>query len=98
MERYVDAIRRVAAQVGCDLIDLHARWSTVARGLPRQTAPQRWRALNGVLRGDGDADSESLARERGYILTLDGAHFSARGAALTAEVMRDWLLQSVGCQ
>jgi lysophospholipase L1-like esterase len=91
LERYVEAIRRVATQMDCDLIDLHARWSAVAQGLPRRTLPQRWRALVGELRGDGDADIERLARDRGYVLTFDGLHFSARGAALAAEVMRDWL-------
>jgi len=91
MARYPEAIRRVAVEVDCDLIDLNARWSAVARDVPRQTLRQRWRVLLGALRGDGASDIETLARERGYILTFDGVHFSARGAALAAEVMRDWL-------
>jgi lysophospholipase L1-like esterase len=91
MARYAEAIRRVAAEMDCDLIDLYARWSAVARDVPRRTLRQRWRALRGALRGDGAADIETLARERGYILTFDGVHFSARGAALAADVMRDWL-------
>jgi lysophospholipase L1-like esterase len=91
MARYTETIRRIAVEMDCDLIDLHARWSEVARGLPHRTLRQRWRALLGALRGDGDADIETLARERGYILTFDGVHFSARGAALAAKVMRDWL-------
>jgi lysophospholipase L1-like esterase len=91
MMRYADAVRHVAHETGCDLIDLHARWSAVARALPRRSLAARWRGLIGELRGDGDADIETLARERGYILTFDGVHFSSRGAALAAEVMRDWL-------
>jgi lysophospholipase L1-like esterase len=91
MARYAGAIRRVAVEMDCDLIDLHARWSAVAREVPRRTLRQRWRALLGALRGDGASDIETLAHERGYILTFDGVHFSARGAALAAEVMRDWL-------
>jgi lysophospholipase L1-like esterase len=91
MARYVEVVRRVAAEMDGDLIDLHARWSAVARALPRRSLAARWRAAAGALRGDGAADSERLARERGYILTFDGAHFSARGATLVAEVMRDWL-------
>jgi len=95
MARYAEAIRHAAVEMDCDLIDLHARWSAVARDLPRRTLRQRWRTLLGALRGDGSADSETLARERGYILTFDGVHFSARGAALAAEVMRDWLVTIV---
>jgi lysophospholipase L1-like esterase len=91
MGRYADATRRVADETDCDLIDLHARWSAVARALPRRSVRQRWRAVMGELRGDGGADIEAQARERGYILTCDGVHFSARGAALAAGVMRDWL-------
>jgi lysophospholipase L1-like esterase len=82
----------VAAATDCDLIDLHARWSAIARGLPRRNMRQRWHGLLGELRGDGDADIERLARERGYLLTFDGVHFSARGAALAADTMRDWLV------
>ncbi len=92
MTRYARVVRRVAAATDCDLIDLHARWSAVAKGLPRRSAQQRWCGLLGELRGDGDADIERLARERGYLLTFDGVHFSARGAALAADVMRDWLI------
>jgi lysophospholipase L1-like esterase len=91
MARYAGAIRRVAVEMDCDLIDLHAHWIAAAPDLPRRTPRQRWRALLGALRGDGDADIETLARERGYILTFDGVHFSARGATLAAKVMRDWL-------
>jgi lysophospholipase L1-like esterase len=92
MAGYAEAIHRVAVEMDCDLIDLHARWSVAAQDLPRRALRQRWRALLGALRGDGAADIETLARERGYILTFDGVHFSARGAALAAEVMRDWLM------
>jgi lysophospholipase L1-like esterase len=95
MSRYADAVRRVAAATDCDLIDLHARWSAVARALPRRSLTQRWRGLMGKLHGDGSADIETLARERGYILTFDGVHFSARGASLAARVMRDWLLSII---
>jgi lysophospholipase L1-like esterase len=89
MARYAEAVRRVAVEMDCGLIDLHARWSAAARVLPRRTLRQR--ALLGALRGDGAADIETLACERGYILTFDGVHFSARGAMLAADVMRDWL-------
>jgi lysophospholipase L1-like esterase len=95
MARYAGAIRRVAVEMDCDLIDLHARWSVVAQDLPRRTLRQRGRALLGALRGDGAADIETLTHARGYILTFDGVHFSARGAALAAEVMRDWLASIV---
>jgi len=95
MSRYDEAVRRVAHETGCDLIDLHARWTAAARALPRRTLHQRWRVVMGELRGDGGADIETLARVRGYILTFDGVHFSARGAALAAEVIRDWLSQAV---
>jgi lysophospholipase L1-like esterase len=95
MSRYADAVRRVAAATDCDLIDLHARWGAVARALPRRSLTQRWHGLMGKLRGDGSADIETLARERGYILTFDGVHFSARGASLAARVMRDWLLSII---
>jgi lysophospholipase L1-like esterase len=91
MSRYAEAIRHVAVDMDCDLIDLHARWSAVVRDVSRRTLRQRWWAVLGALRGDGGADIETLARERGYILTFDGVHFSARGALLVAEVMRDWL-------
>ena len=93
--RYAEIVRRLAVEMDCDLIDLHARWSAVARDLPHRTLRQRWRAFLGALRGDGDPDIETLARERGYILTFDGVHFSARGAALVAKVMRDWLAAGV---
>jgi lysophospholipase L1-like esterase len=91
MERYVEVIRRVAAQMDCGLIELYARWSAVARSLPRRTLRQRWHGLLGGLCGDGGADVETMARDRGYALTFDAIHFSAKGATLAAEVMRDWL-------
>jgi lysophospholipase L1-like esterase len=91
MARYADVVRRVAAEMDCNLIDLHRRWSAAALGLPRQTPAQRWRAALGALWGDGDANIVVLARERGYALTFDGVHFSTQGATLAAEVMRDWL-------
>jgi lysophospholipase L1-like esterase len=95
MARYADVVRRVAAETDCDLIDLHTRWSAAARALPRRSLTQRWRGLMGKLRGDGGVDIETLARDRGYILTFDGVHFTKRGATLAAEVMRDWLMSAI---
>jgi lysophospholipase L1-like esterase len=95
MSRYANVVRRVATTTSCDLIDLHMRWSAVAQNLPRRSLAARWRGLMGELRGDGAADIETLARERGYVLTFDSVHFSARGAALAAEVMRDWLIRVI---
>jgi lysophospholipase L1-like esterase len=97
MARYADIVRHVAAEMDCDLIDLHRRWIAVVRVLPPQTPAQRWRATLGALWGDGETDVETLARERGYILTFDGVHFSTQGATLAAEVMRDWLATATVC-
>jgi lysophospholipase L1-like esterase len=91
MESYVEVIRRVAAQMDCGLIDLYARWSALARSLPRRTVVQRLRSLAGEVWGDGGADIETMARDRGYALTFDAIHFSAKGATLAADVMRNWL-------
>jgi lysophospholipase L1-like esterase len=92
MARYADVVRRVSATMGCDLIDLHRKWSAVALGLSRQTPAQRRRATLGALWGDGETDIETLARERGYALTFDGVHFSTQGATLAAETFYTWLL------
>jgi lysophospholipase L1-like esterase len=92
LAQYADVIRHVASDLGCELIDLHATWSAAACALPPRSLVARWRTALGVLRGDGGVDIDILARQRGYVLTFDGIHFSTQGAMLVAQVMYDWLL------
>lgn len=90
--RYADAARRVAADTGCELLDVHAAFRQAIAGLP--TSPPGWppaRALRvwRVRRADGGF--EAMAKARGLRLTYDGVHLTAAGAALVADVIWPWL-------
>jgi lysophospholipase L1-like esterase len=89
LDEYVAATRLVAAERGCALIDVHAAFARELAELPalRPASPlARWR-----MRRRPTNSYEMLAAARGQRFVYDDVHFNARGAALVAEVMLDWL-------
>ncbi len=92
---YVAAVRRVGAERGCPIVDLHAAaLRTLAEGAARRRRrilPAWWRAWRAR-----HADIEQQARARGYLLTYDGIHLTGRGAALVADVLHEWLATEAG--
>lgn len=94
LDRYAEAVRWVAAERDCPLIDVHAAFARELATLPPRTLAQRLAAAR--RRWPDTGDVEAKARERGYALTFDGTHLTARGAALVASVMYDWLLTVSG--
>lgn len=89
LDHYADAVRWVASERDCPLIDVHAAFARELATRPPRTLAQRFAGAR--VRWPDDGDIEAKARERGYVLTFDGAHLTARGAALVADVMYDWL-------
>lgn len=97
LDRYAAAARRVAADTGCDLLDVHAAFQRTLAARPSQPphwSPARplrvWRA-----RREG-GDFEALAKARGLRLTYDGVHLTVAGAALVADVIWPWLVGLLG--
>lgn len=89
LDRYAEAVRWVASERDCALIDVHAAFECALAGRPRRT-PRQWLAAIKPL-GPEDDDIETIARERGYLLTFDGTHLTSRGADLVAGALYDWL-------
>lgn len=73
LDEYADVVRRVAAERGCDLIDVRAAF----------------------VRALAVGESEGHGQRHGEALTIDGLHFTERGARLVADEMRAWLLRVV---
>lgn len=86
LDRYAEAVRSVASERGCPLIDLHAVFAAELAQLPPRSLQQRVQA--NFVHGE---DVEMLAAARGYKLTYDGIHFTRRGASLVANAMYPWL-------
>ena len=89
LDEYVAATRLVASERGCGLIDVHAVFARELAELPalRPASPlTRWR-----IRHRPTSSYEILAAARGHRFVYDDVHFNARGAALVADVMLDWL-------
>lgn len=94
LDRYAEAVRWVARERDCPLLDVHAAFARELAMLPPQTLRQRYTA---ALRRWPDAgDIEATARKRGYHLTFDGTHLTRRGAELVASVIYDWLVSVAG--
>lgn len=90
LDKYAAVARLVASERGCSLIDIHAAVAHELAALPERSLLKRFAAVRAHwLR---DADIETQARARGYALTYDGCHLTARGAALVASVFEAWLL------
>lgn len=89
LDEYVAITRMVASERGCQLIDVHAAFAReLAELTPLRPASRltRWR-----MRHRPTSSYEILAAARGQRFVYDDVHFSARGAALVADVMLDWL-------
>ena len=89
LSRYAEAARWVASERECPLIDVHAAFARELATLPEPSLRQRLAAAR--QRRPDDGDIEVNARQRGYHLTFDGTHLTARGAELVAGTMYDWL-------
>lgn len=90
LDRYAAMARLVASERGCPLIDIHAAIARELATLPERSLSVRVAAVRAHwLR---EAGIEAQARARGYALTYDGYHFTARGAAFVASVFEEWLL------
>jgi len=93
LDQYADAVRMVASERGCDLIDIRRSCSS-AIAESRQLSPGcvgRLRARWHVYRHE--YERAALALE--YRLTYDGVHLGTAGAQIVAEAIRDWLLECV---
>ncbi|HEU5440400.1 MAG TPA: GDSL-type esterase/lipase family protein [Ktedonobacterales bacterium] len=91
--RYADAARRVAADTGCELLDVHVAFRQAIAALP-PAPPPRWspaQALRVWRVRRAASDFEALAKARGLRLTYDGVHLTAAGAVLAADVIWPWL-------
>jgi lysophospholipase L1-like esterase len=95
LDRYAEAVRLVADERRCALIDLHSTFGEALAHLP--TRPWWWR-LWGALRAHVAApmEHEKLARLRGLTYTYDGVHFREAGAALVAGELKRWIETLVG--
>jgi lysophospholipase L1-like esterase len=91
LDRYAAVTRLVAAERGCDLIDVRAAFVGAIAELPPRPLLAPLGALWVRKRPDDPYDYERLARLRGLRLTYDGTHFTQRGAALVADLMYAWL-------
>lgn len=89
LDRYATMARLVASERGCPLIDIHAALAHELAALPERPLLARLAAVR--ARWLRDAGIETQARARGYVLTYDGCHLTARGAALVASVFEEWL-------
>lgn len=89
LDEYVAITRMVASERGCALIDVHAAFARELAELPPLRPASRlarWR-----IRRRPTSTYEILAAARGQRFVYDDVHFSARGAALVADVMFEWL-------
>ena len=89
LDAYSHAVRALAAQEGCGLVDLRAAFTAAVGAAPYAgpeyhiwTPVQDWARIG--LRG---ADYETLRARRGYLLLVDGVHLSAAGADLAAQTI-----------
>lgn len=96
LDRYAAMARLVASERGCPVIDVRAALARELAGLPERSLTVRLRAA-GVRPSEG-MDVETVARRRGYVLTYDGVHYTARGAALVADVFEQWLLSTAAAE
>ncbi len=90
LDEYVRAVRSVAQDRTCDLIDVHADF---ARALS-QPVPPRVPSPLGELRARllPLTDYEAMARLRGTRYVFDDVHFTAAGAEVVAAAMLRWLV------
>ena len=94
LDEYVAITRMVASERGCALIDVHAAFARELAELPALRPASRltrWR-----IRHRPTSSYEILAAARGHRFVYDDVHFNARGAALVADVMLDWLRSATG--
>ncbi|HEX6123444.1 MAG TPA: GDSL-type esterase/lipase family protein [Ktedonobacterales bacterium] len=90
LDQYAAAVRLVADERGCALIEVHAAFARALAALPPRPLATR---LLGPLRARAlpSGDFEAIARARGLTYTYDGVHLTAAGAALVAETLYAWL-------
>src|SRR5260370_16327097 len=89
LDRYAEVVRFVAAERGCDLIDVHAAFAEALASVPPRP---RLAALRGLrARALPPADYEAIARAPGYRLVYDGLHLTHAGADLVTATMLAWL-------
>jgi lysophospholipase L1-like esterase len=93
LDRYAAAVRQVADERGCPLIDVHHAFTTELATLPSQPPWRRLVALRPRWQSTGNV--EALARLRGLHLTYDGIHLTRRGAELVADALSAWLAGAV---
>src|SRR5258707_7518789 len=89
LDRYAEVVRFVAAERGCDLIDVHAPFAQALASLPPRPRLAPLRGLR--ARALPPANFEAIARARGYRLVYDGLHLTHAGADLVAATMFAWL-------
>lgn len=89
LDRYAEVVRFVAAERGCDLIDVHAAFAEALASLPPRPRLALLRGLR--ARALPPADYEAIARARGYRLVYDGLHLTHAGADLVATTIFSWL-------
>ncbi|HZC76499.1 MAG TPA: GDSL-type esterase/lipase family protein [Ktedonobacterales bacterium] len=89
LDRYAEVVRFVAAERGCDLIDVHAAFAEALASLPPRPRLAPLRGLRARALPPGDY--EAVARARGYRLVYDGLHLTHAGADLVAATMFAWL-------
>jgi lysophospholipase L1-like esterase len=76
LDAYVEAVRDVARERACSLIDAHAAFLAAQQSANPSSSP-------------APTDPSNPAD---YHLTCDGVHLSDAGAALVADLFHDWLL------
>jgi lysophospholipase L1-like esterase len=86
LDQYAAAVRLVADERGCALIDTHAAFAEALATLPPRALATR---LLGPLRARAcpSEDFKAIARARGFSYTYDGVHLTAAGATLVAETL-----------
>lgn len=89
LDRYAEVVRFVAAERGCDLIDVHAAFAQALASLPPRPRLAPLRGLR--ARALPPADYEAIARARDYRFVYDGLHLTHAGADLVAATMFAWL-------
>src|SRR5260370_35589202 len=90
LDRYAEVVRFVAAERGCDLIDVHAAFAQALASLPPRPRLAPLRSLR--ARALPPADYEATARARDYRFVYDGLHLTDAGAHLVAATMFAWVL------
>jgi lysophospholipase L1-like esterase len=90
LAQYAEAVRLVADERGCALIDVHASFAWALAALPPR--PYVTRLLDALrIRASTPDDYEATARARGLTYTYDGVHLTRAGATLVADAVYDWL-------